>query len=89
MSPPSAGHRLGEAGVHGAGGSPPALQRWLPRLPLNGQGKGPGHPPGPPPCTHPTPLTAPLAPQVSFTLELEFSCSVLLDRAEVALEAGR
>ncbi|NXU92237.1 ITA10 protein, partial [Xiphorhynchus elegans] len=26
-------------------------------------------------------------PQVSFTLELEFSCSVLLDRAEVTLEA--
>ncbi|KAM6039500.1 integrin alpha-10 [Chlamydotis macqueenii] len=26
--------------------------------------------------------------KVSFTLELEFSCSVLLDRAEVALEAG-
>ncbi|NWS01162.1 ITA10 protein, partial [Motacilla alba] len=26
-------------------------------------------------------------PQVSFTLELEFSCSVLLDRAEVALRA--
>ncbi|NXX21157.1 ITA10 protein, partial [Podargus strigoides] len=27
-------------------------------------------------------------PQVSFTLELEFSCSVLLDRAEVTLEAS-
>ncbi|NXF54823.1 ITA10 protein, partial [Oceanites oceanicus] len=27
-------------------------------------------------------------PQVSFSLELEFSCSVLLDRAEVALEAS-
>ncbi|NWZ98660.1 ITA10 protein, partial [Nesospiza acunhae] len=27
------------------------------------------------------------APQVSFTLELEFSCSVLLDRAEVTLRA--
>ncbi|NXU09488.1 ITA10 protein, partial [Pardalotus punctatus] len=26
-------------------------------------------------------------PQVSFTLELEFSCSVLLDRAEVTLQA--
>ncbi|NXI20855.1 ITA10 protein, partial [Sterrhoptilus dennistouni] len=26
-------------------------------------------------------------PQVSFTLELEFSCSILLDRAEVTLEA--
>ncbi|KAF1630720.1 Integrin alpha-10, partial [Eudyptes filholi] len=27
-------------------------------------------------------------PQVSFALELEFSCSVLLDRAEVTLEAS-
>ncbi|NXH18869.1 ITA10 protein, partial [Bucco capensis] len=27
-------------------------------------------------------------PQISFTLELEFSCSVLLDRAEVTLEAS-
>lgn len=27
--------------------------------------------------------------QVSFTLELEFSCSILLDRAEVTLEASR
>ncbi|NXA12289.1 ITA10 protein, partial [Sapayoa aenigma] len=27
------------------------------------------------------------SPQVSFTLELEFSCSILLDRAEVTLEA--
>ncbi|NXO28926.1 ITA10 protein, partial [Cisticola juncidis] len=26
-------------------------------------------------------------PQVSFTLELEFSCSILLDRAEVTLQA--
>ncbi|NWV04276.1 ITA10 protein, partial [Ptilonorhynchus violaceus] len=26
-------------------------------------------------------------PQVSFTLELEFSCSVLLDRAEIMLQA--
>ncbi|NXL26519.1 ITA10 protein, partial [Setophaga kirtlandii] len=26
-------------------------------------------------------------PQVSFTLELEFSCSVLLDRAELTLRA--
>ncbi|NXQ43494.1 ITA10 protein, partial [Catharus fuscescens] len=27
------------------------------------------------------------SPQVSFTLELEFSCSILLDRAEVTLQA--
>ncbi|RMC22759.1 hypothetical protein DUI87_00241 [Hirundo rustica rustica] len=35
----------------------------------------------------PTPLSPPC--QVSFTLELEFSCSILLDRAEVTLQATR
>ncbi|KAM9624227.1 integrin alpha-10 isoform 12-T12 [Morphnus guianensis] len=38
---------------------------------------------------HPSlPADGPACPQVSFTLELEFSCSVLLDRAEVTLEAS-
>lgn len=39
---------------------------------------------------HPSHLAdGPTFPQVSFTLELEFSCSILLDRAEVTLEASR
>ncbi|KAM6106618.1 integrin alpha-10 [Pterocles gutturalis] len=38
-------------------------------------------------CTVGYPVFRSLA-KVSFTLELEFSCSVLLDRAEVTLEAG-
>lgn len=49
-------------------------------------------PPGPPFWTPPGPPQdphSPLAPQVSFTLEFEFSCSVLLGRAEVSLEASR
>lgn len=50
----------------------------------------PDPPSGPPDSPGPPGPTVPLgAPQVSFTLELEFSCSVLLDRAEVTLEATR
>lgn len=41
---------------------------------------------GPPPKPPPQP-SEPL--QVSFTLELEFSCSILLDHAEVMLQATR
>ena len=45
-------------------------------------------PPGTPLVTHPT-ADSPTCPQVSFTLELEFSCSLLLGQAEVALQASR
>lgn len=47
----------------------------------------PQSPPQRPPPPPPEPFTPP--PQVLFTLEFEFSCSVLLNQVEVALEATR
>lgn len=53
-----------------------------------GDGDPPRDTPWDPP-SDPMHPSRPARPQISFTLELEFSCSVLLDRAEVALEARR
>lgn len=46
-------------------------------------------PPRAPPTPTPSALHRRPPPQVVFALEFEFSCSVLLNRVEVALEATR